>query len=261
MKKISYLILALLTGVLFISCRDSLSDVYSGPVGLHFSEGTSKSEVVLGGAEYKDVTIPFGTLKGIGSSASVSLVVDTANSTAVEGTQFTILQNPVSLSSGSTGGSFTVRILESGASSDAKKAVFKLSSSEIENAIFDQTYTLDMSLFCPVSSFVGDFSYAGFLGTSSSLQIEEGTEANTLYIKNWISSSYPIKLTYDTDGNVTFTAQETGYVHPTYGMITINPTPGVTSTFNTCTRTLTLYATYTVAAGSFGAKVETFTGN
>lgn len=260
MKKISYLILTLLTGVLFISCRDSLNDVYSGPEGLHFSEGTSKAEVVLGGSEYKDVTIPFGTLKGVGSSASVSLVVDTANSTAVEGTQFTILQNPVSLSSGSTGGAFTVRILESGASSDSKKAVFKLSSSEIGNAIFDQTFTLDMSLFCPVSSFVGNFAYTGFLGTASP-QIEEGTEANTLYIKNWIDSSYPIKLTYDTDGNITFAAQSTGYVHPTYGMITINPTPGTTSTFNTCTRTLTLYATYTVSAGSFGAKVETFTGN
>lgn len=260
MKKLSYIFLTLITAVLFTAWRESMSENYNGPSELHFSNGLSASEVIVEGSGSKEVKVPFGLLKPVDGTHSVSLVVDTKNSTAVEGKDFQIVENPVELKSGAADGFFTVKILEKGATSAGKKVVFSLSSPTIGNAVFDQSYTLNMALFCPVSKFVGKFNYSGEFFDPFEVEIVEDTKSNTLIIKNFAVPGNSLKLTYDNTGKINFASQATGYVHKTYGMVTISPTKGKQSTFNSCTRELTLYGTYTVAAGSFGDFVEVFKG-
>lgn len=261
MKKISYLLLILLLGFTVIACRENLSDVYSGESKLHFSKGLSSDQVIVGGTQVKEMKIPFGTLKGVSGSHKVSLVLDKENSTAVEGVDYDIDTNPIELTNGKFSGEFTVKLYEKAASSTKKKAVFKLSSPTLSNAIFDQTYSLGISLFCSVKeSFVGNFAYNGFLGAKDIKIVEHPTKEKTLLIKDLGAVGKDIELTYDYEGNINFVKQETGYVNPTYGMVSIEPAKNKQSTFNTCTRELTLHANYTVAAGTFGDKIEKFIG-
>lgn len=261
MKKLSYLLALLMLGFTLVACRESLSEEYDGESLLHFSNATTRNEVVLEGSVLKEVTIPFSTIKELSSNQKVTLVVDQANSTAVEGVDFDIVTKTVDVPSGKAGGEFVIKLYESAAGTTKKIAVFKLKSDGIKNAVFDQSYKLAISLFCPISSFVGSFTCTSQLfDTPFDVNIVEGPEPGTLLIKDFLESNYDIKLNYDLEGNITFDAQETGYVHSNYGMISIRPAAGKKSTFNTCERTLTLNANYFVSAGTFGDKVEIFTG-
>lgn len=260
MKKLSYLLALLILGFTLVGCRESLSDEYDGEPFLHFSNATTKNEPVLGGSVFKQVTIPFSTIKELSSNQKVTLVVDQANSTAVEGVDFDIVTKTVDVPSGKAGGEFVIKLYESAAGATKKIATFKLKSDGIKNANFDQVYKVAMWFFCPVPSFVGDFGYKGFNGNYD-VQIVEGTKPRTLLIKDFFGvSGYDLELDYDFEGNITFKPQETGEIHQTYGMIKIKQVAGKKSTFNTCTRELTLHANYFVEAGSFGDKKEEFTG-
>lgn len=259
MKKLSYFLALLILGFTFVACRESLNDGYEGEPFLHFSNATTRNEAVIEGSGFKEVTIPFSTIKQLDGSRKVVLEVDQANSTAVEGVDFDIVTKTVDVPSGKAGGEFIIKLHESAASTTPKIAAFKLKSDGIKNATFDQSYKLSISLFCPITSFVGNFGYVGFF-SSFDVQVVEGTKPGTLLIKDFLADYYDIELNYDLEGNITFNTQETGFVHPDYGMISIRPAAGKKSTFNTCERKLTLNANYFVSAGTFGDKVEVFTG-
>lgn len=157
MKKIAFLIFASLI-FLLNSCKDE-AEVYDGQSYLHFNKGVSGDATVTGGSGSNTVNIEFGTVAPLSGASQVKLVVDTNVSTAVEGTDFQILNQNVTVNAGEIGGKFQVKLLETGATLTPKLIVFKLQSSSIPNATFDQTYILTYKKVCP-SALAGTYQYS-----------------------------------------------------------------------------------------------------
>jgi hypothetical protein len=156
MKKIAFLILAFF--VFFLnSCKDDAA-VYEGDPYLHFNQGARGTAVVTAGTGSNTVDVEFGTIQALSGSAQVKLIVDTSVSTAVEGTDFQIVNQNLTVNAGQINGKFQVKLLEAGAVEAGKVIVFKLQSSSIPNATFDQTYTLTYKKACL-------FSVTPFSGT------------------------------------------------------------------------------------------------
>lgn len=245
-------------GILFsaFSCaEDELPNpTYGGDSLLNFDKSTASSETVVTGQADKIVDISFGTIKAVSNNAQVKLVLDTQNSTAVEGVDFVVVQNPLDLAAGQNTANFKVKIIEASATVIPKVAVFKLQSSSIGNAVFNQSYTLSMSLTCPPSTFVGNFQYTtGFWqDPNSSWVIQEvAGQANTMKIVDFLDPGNDLVFKYNDAGVVTFDTVDTGYIYGTYGMVKIRMSTDATkvSTIDFCSRKLTIYANYFVTAG------------
>lgn len=272
MKKSLKLSIFLALAVAFSSCKQD--DVYyEGDPYLFFNKGESGDAFVQQGGTYNDVTIDYGAMRGVDGNNEVSIVVDKPNSTAQEGVQFQLLNNGKSqIGNGANSGKFTVRILEAGNSATAKHAVFRLKSPSIGNAQYNQTYTLNMSLKCPVSNFVGNFknNEAYWYDPNNIFEIVESTTVdNQLLIKDFWDSGKDFILNYDPETLVvTIPEQSTEYTYVGGGynsVVWVRPSTVTSevSTFNTCTRKLTLYVNYylkTNPSVGFGNQKEAFSG-
>jgi hypothetical protein len=249
MKKIAFLILASFI-FLLNSCKDE-AEVYEGnPPALHFNKGVRGEATVTQGTGSTTVNIDFGTIQALSGASQVKLVVDTSVSTAVEGTDFQIVNQNMTVNPGQIGGQFQVKLLEATATVEAKVIVFKLQSSSIANATFDQTYILQYTKSCP-------FSITPFSGTytvtsdtwedyqpGDQITVQQGPAANQFkilannnpYISNG-GTAYML-VTVATNGNVVVTSNEpfnyggslgavavsgTGKVNFCTGAIEINP--------------------------------------
>lgn len=177
------------------------------------------------------------------------------------------MDNPVELKSGAADGFFTVKILEKGATSAGKKVVFSLSSPTIENAVFDQEYTLTVSLTCPVSGFYGEFTNTAswWNNPGGSFDIVAGTSPNQMLVKDFWDLGKDLVFNYNPETFVvTFPDQNTGYFSSdNNGYIWCKQSTDATkiSKFNPCTRQLTLYVNYYIPnVGGWGNQTETFVG-
>lgn len=266
MKKLSYIVLLLLSSFLIYSCREEVA-VYDGEPLLHFNEKTAGEVIIASGDVQKDIVITYGTIAAVNGSHQVKLVVDTEKSNTVEGKDYIIINNGTDeLTTGERTGSFTVRVLESGASATPKTTVFKLQSATVKNAVFNQEYTLVTSLKCPIEVFVGNtqFDYAGWWnGTGTFEIVHSTTEANTLLIKDFGNVGTDLKVKYDPETFVvTIPDQYSGY-STSQGQIWAKPSTDATqvSSLSTCSRTMKLYINwYIPGVGSYGNKLEDFKG-
>lgn len=267
MKKIVYFVFLIILSITAVSCSDPEPDIYVGDSLLNFNKGTSTNAFVVSGTGYSDNLISYGTIKPVTGTHQVKLVLDQANSTAVQGVDFQILNSSDELVSGEVGGNFTIRILEAAATQVPKVAVFKLESGSLSKAIFDQTFTMNMSLTCPISGFVGDFTntQSWWYSPGGVFTVEESTTANQLLVKDFWDAGIDLVLNYNPDTFVvTIPQQNTGYFVSTYnGYIWARPSTDASqvSSFNPCTRVITLYINYYIPnVGSYGNKIEAFTG-
>lgn len=266
MKNRFIYIFTLILGLTVLSCREQeTGKLYEDEQLLQFYEKTSSSVAILAGTGNQEVVIKFGTLKPVTSTQTVTLVAD-PTSTAIEGVNYVVVKGTDELTSGEVNGEFIVRILEAGSTPALKTAKFKLSSS-IANAVYNDLYTLTMSKTCPTSYFLGtgDFDNTGWWLGSGTVTVEQGAAANALVIKNYFEPGYDFTITYDSANKVTFTDQDTGYFHPTYGAnirARVKQTAtSAESTIDKCTRTVNVTVNFYIpGVGSFGDKVETFTG-
>ncbi len=265
MKNIFYLLMGCL---LFFACKDADADIYEGDSMLNFNKGVSGNGFVVNSQTYSDYKISYGSVKAVQSNHSVKLVFDASKSTAVQGTDFEILNNGTDeLSAGEVGGEFTIRIYKASAIQSGKTAVFNLQSGSLMNAGFDQTYTLNMSLTCPVTGFVGNFTNteAWWNNPGGSFEIVQSTVANQLLVKDFWDAGKDLVLNYNpTTFVVSVADQNTGYLVAQYnGYIWAKPSTDAAqvSTFNPCTRQMTLYINYYIpSVGSYGNQVEKFVG-
>ncbi|MDR6405331.1 MULTISPECIES: hypothetical protein [Chryseobacterium] len=265
MKNFSKIIFLFIT-VLLASCKQEEEAYYDGDSFVQFNKGTTANAFVVAGSTSSDFDINYGVLKGVEGSHQVKLVFDQAKSTAILGTDFQIVNGTDELSTGETMGKFVVKLLESGAVQSGKKAVFRLESSSLPIAAFNNEFTLDISLTCPISYFVGDFTNTETwwnAGPGGTYQIVESTVANQILVKDFWDIGIDLVLNYNPETFVvSVPEQETGTLHPTYGMIKAKASTDATliSIFNPCTRKLTVYMNYFVTAGTFGNQKEVLQG-
>ncbi|MCD0454062.1 hypothetical protein LPB85_01225 [Chryseobacterium sp. LC2016-27] len=268
MKTINYLFL--LFFCFAISCTNE-EIYYEGESFLHFPTASS-DQMIQQGSVQKDVQIEYGTVSKVSGDAEVKLIVD-PTSTAKEGVDFQIIKgtdNP----NGKFNGTFTVRLLESGASSVAKRAVFKVQSSTIKNSIINfQTYTLTMSLKCAATLMNANFkNTTAFWNTPAgfNFDIVQSSATNELRIKDFLDTGRDLVLKYDPETYiVTVPTVYTGsnYSAAPYAgtQIWIRPSTDATqvSFFNPCTKTLTVNANYYLNGTNvgYGNQKEVFVGN
>lgn len=251
MKKILFLFI----GLLFFACSESEPDIYEGGSMLNFNKGTSRTEFVQLNSGSKDVEISYGAIKAVNGNHEVKLVFDAANSTAVEGTDFQILDGNDDLASGEVGGSFKLRLIEP-AIGDIKTAVFKLQNSTIPFAGFDQVYTLNWKVQCFISDFLG--ANGSFLNTGfwvdpatqvpTTIEIDQA-QPGKMFIKDFFEPGRDFVLSYDDTGSITFEPQFTGWVYNYQGTpyqvyVRMNPDPTKYSIADFCYRTMKLETIY-----------------
>ncbi len=102
----------------------------------------------------------------------------------------------------------------------------------------------------------GKFTSAMF-GASWDMILEFSPATKTYRLSDLIEEGYDYLFTVAENGVITQspkTAVQTGYMHPTYGMISYQLQDG--SAYDAATDTYTFLLKYTVAAGSFGVKTE-----
>ncbi|MGO4708825.1 hypothetical protein AB4Y90_06835 [Chryseobacterium sp. 2TAF14] len=150
MKKIFSIFLLASLFLAINSCKDAEEAIYEGESLLHFDKIEQNAYVRLstGNADY---LVTYGVLKNVTSNHNVELVFEPAKSTAVLGTDFTIVEGTDVLSAGTAVGDFKINVKESAATA-GKKAVFTLKSSSLGMASFDQEVVVNFNLACPIDS-------------------------------------------------------------------------------------------------------------
>ncbi|MEI3788292.1 MULTISPECIES: hypothetical protein [Chryseobacterium] len=267
MKTINYLFILLFCFT--VSCTNDAIH-YEGESYLHFITSGS-DQFVEQGIGQKDVNIPYGTISTVSGDNEVKLVVD-PSSTAKEGVDFQIVKgtdNP----SGKNNGMFTIRLLESGASVNAKKATFTLQSGTIKNAIIDyQSYTMVMSLKCSATLMNANFkNTVAFWNTvNGNYDIVQSSTTKQLKVKDFLDTGVDLVLDYNPDTYiVTVPDQYTGskYGSAPYAGAEIwvkqSTDAAQISSFNPCTKILTVYANYYLkgTTAGYGNNQERFVGN
>lgn len=265
--------------VVSTSCSPDEEKFYEGEPYLFFNKGEKQSVLILQGSNHRDVPISVGTLKPVSGSHQVKLVVDKAKSTAVEGVDFQLPNNGVfTITEGQVSADGIVRVLESGATTTPKIAVFKIQSSTIGNATFKQEFALSMSLTCPVSYFVGNGIFknteAYWMAPAGQnyTVVDAGIAADgshQLKIKQFWDDGSDVLLTYDPETfEVHVPIQPTGYQQSaTQFAYAMDANNGAKSSFNPCTRVMTLNIFYhtrnaagTTINGQYGNGTEVFVG-
>lgn len=218
MKIFKYLSIPIFALMLF-SCEEREDAVYEGDNFVSFAATSSEATVVKGSTS-KEVTISYTTLSEAKANTDVKISVDTNNSTAIEGTDFKIINATDNLAAGQKVGKFRIQLYESGASETPKVITFKISSPTVPNAIFNQTHELKYSLECPfnISVFSGTYkvvtdSWQDY-SPGALITVQQGPSANQFkilannnpYILN-ASTAYMI-VTVANDGSATVSANQ-----------------------------------------------------
>lgn len=269
MKTIKYLAIAMLSFTLVNCSTDDKGErAYGGSANVNFlNQGQAKNVFVLAESGFTDTVIEIGTLAAVSGTHTVTLVPDAANSTAVEGVDYEILTPTDELSNGESTGSFTVRFFEEGASQEAKTVVFTLQSATLPNTTYNNIQIVNVSLTCPIETFIGQFESNTYWTGPSVNEISLDDSDNTMKIEGFFTDNNT-DLIFSYDPNtyvVTVPQQQTGFFYQGNPNQEVYARPsvaaGLVSSFNPCSRVLTLHINYWVpGVGSFGDKVEVFTG-
>lgn len=268
MKKIFAIFAIIAISFSITSCRGEGERVYGGDSQLLFNAPRNTGNaLVLQGTGSADYKLTFGVVKPSDVDNQVTVEVDPTNTNAVEGVDYTIPSKTTTLQAGSSTGFFTIKLLEGGATQAGKKIAFKIKSATLQNAGFNQDFTLIVNLTCPVSAFVGNFNYTGnyWNNPNTPFKIVNSTVANQLLVKDFFDIGFDLVLNYDPATYVVTipAGQSTNNVDSRYGLILATQSSDTSqiSKFNPCTRKMDLYIKYYVDAGSFGNKQESFVGN
>ena len=141
---------------MFLACNEYENLAYDGDSQLLFSaEEQIATQEQAGPGDY---LITYGVTKKVEADHSVELVFDQAKSSAVLGTDFTIVRKTDVLPSGATFGNFQINITKAAAQAK-KEAVFTLKSNTLANANFNKEVIVKFRINCP-SALQGTYQYS-----------------------------------------------------------------------------------------------------
>lgn len=152
-KNINSIVLAisLLLTFSIMSCSVDEAPMYEGESLLHFNQGNSTTAFVQLNTGSQHYNVTYGVTNEVSSEHSVQLVFDQSKSTAILGTDFTIVKGIDDLKPGEVIGDFVILVTEAAATA-GKKAVFTLQSSTIPYASFKQEQEVTFKLSCPLDN-------------------------------------------------------------------------------------------------------------
>ena len=264
MKKLLSVIKILLLISVLLSCsKDDGDPIADSDALLQFTQDSAEVLVPKGSSDV-EYTLEYRVAKQSSSDATVTLTVDAVNTNAVYGTDYIIVNQTNVLEAGTLTGTFKIKLLEAGATQTGKSITFKINSPTLNNAIVNQSFLLNMSLVCEISSFVGSFNYVGWWDATGVYNIIESPVQNELLIKNWLKAGIDLKVSYDANHIITFVPQSSSVTYPTtnkYYTVRMSEDLDKISSFDPCTREMKLYVNWYVPGfAEMGDKTETFTG-
>ncbi|MCX8532189.1 hypothetical protein [Chryseobacterium luquanense] len=150
MKKIlNYFLLASVVTLFVVSCKPDDEPYFEGESLLHFDR------VAQTGADGV-YSVTYGVTSPVSADHNVTAQFNQARSTAVLGTDFTIVENTSVLKSGNVLGGFKINITKAAAVAK-KQAVFTIKSSTLNNASFKQEVVVQ---FACQSLLAGTYQYS-----------------------------------------------------------------------------------------------------
>lgn len=265
MKKIS-VIATIFSAVIFIAGCKKDDGITTAPLEVHFSGSAATYYVENSASSVYNIPVSLTALSNTDVSVSVSV---TSPTNAIDGQQYTLASNTISIPAGQGIGNVQVKGIFAGyAGNRVDTLKFKISSSSVNASVFDTTYTLVLKKYCPVS--ITDLS--GVYANSNDVEPDPwgpyntsivnanaytGVTSDTIRIDNFFDyGGYVlVKLDYSDPSNFKATVldgQNTlGLVHPTYGTILVR-SGGQTGSFSACDQTFDIKFNLYVSAGSFG---------
>ncbi|MBW3520815.1 hypothetical protein [Chryseobacterium sp. NKUCC03_KSP] len=273
MKKIIFLLGIFLTFAI-VACSPEEEVFYEGDPYVHFLKDKGDA-FVFADQTYRDVDVEFGTVQTVSGNPDVKIVYDPVNSTAVEGVDFQILNGGSgTVPDGQAIGKFTIRILKAAATQAGKVANFKIKSSVFGNNLDFQKYSLTMSLTCSDAVFIGTGKFKNNIAwwtgdTTAVLDVVKSTPDGgneQLRVKNFWDNGDDLVVYYNpTTFAVTIPDQFTGYTYNSGGInapVWARPSTSAVSSYNPCTRRLTLKIYYYLKGTSYflADETEEFTG-
>lgn len=269
MKNIKCLLFGLLSfGLLNCSSEDDNGQVvFDGAPLLNFvNQGGEQQVFVISNTVSIIQDINIGTLLPVTGSHTVKLIPDLVNSTAVLGQDYAILNDTFVMENGQTNGSFKVEFFKEFAKQEGKKIFFTLES-DLPKAVFNSRHTVNVNLACPVEALEGAFGsntfwYGAYAEHTilQPLRFDPNTgdrlPSNQLIVKDfWFENMTPptgnstiaprdFVLNFDKNYAITGLANtNTGRLNGG-GQIRVFLTQNRPSSFNACTRTITLNLTF-----------------
>lgn len=182
-KLFNYFLYASLVTIFVVSCKPEEEPYFDGEPLLHFDR-TEQS--VPDGVS----PVTYGTTNAVNSDHTVSLVFNQAKSTAILGTDFTIVENSDVLKSGSSRGGFDINVTKAAAIAK-KKAVFTMTNSSLTKATFNQE--VNVSFACASSlGGVHEFSTTNFFSPDTGVVVPGPVTGTVTFTASATSGEYTI---------------------------------------------------------------------
>jgi hypothetical protein len=251
-----------------ISCKkESLK--YEGPVLAHFNGVEGSYFVDEAGEEF---SIPIGITKPNDADVTVTIKVNTEESSAVEGEDFTFQSKEITFKAGEVLSDLVVLGNFEGLD-EPKTIVLEIESSD-KSAQFNQTYTLDIQRFCPFvrDDFVGLYAFGSewwFSDDNGPLLDDEGNpiteeveaiadpeDENAIIFLDLYEPGFNIKVVLnasDKSNFVTSVAKQDAWIYPGIGTIFL---VGGSGKFSACDKTLSYETKHGLPDGRFFTGVE-----
>lgn len=263
MKKFFILLVSVAS---FVSCSDVDGVTYNGgSTYLAFEASTYNLPVVVNSSSTVDLKFVASSKSNVARTYNLSVVTEESNADPLTYSVPATLTIPAN----SYEGIVTITGTDNGLLDFViKKLVIEVSGLNATESTDTEKITVNVYEVCPlvIDDFVGAFDSTTFWLGSATVDIIEGTAANTLEIVDFFEDSATAPnfvLNYDADNNVTFTDRNTGFYSTVNGgfiWVRMAPVASGTSKIDPCTNKITLWATYYIPnVGSYPVAQEVFT--
>ncbi|MEA3503660.1 MAG: hypothetical protein U9R32_00470 [Bacteroidota bacterium] len=246
-KHIITLSLLFATALLFNACEEDSSDFeYNGEALVSFAVETQGIYYVTD-AEGNADTIKAYINKPASKDLTFSVIVD-ESSTAVEGTDFNLESNTITIKKGEVEGIIVVKGIYSALPDCATKVVnLKLTSDAAE---YDNIYSLSLNKFFPfvITDFEGSFTVNDDTDDPYNVSVTIG-EGNNLTANGIWGMDADITLEMDPDNFSVNIAEQLLFEHSTYGNVYIKSNSA--GSFKSCDNSLDLNFKVYADAGTF----------
>jgi hypothetical protein len=238
-NKFKILVLALFA-VVFVSCLDdSVTDFGKGPIVVQFPS-TEASQNFLqdgSGAVYEfEVPVQYfgGNNTPLNEDVSLTVAINSAKSTAVEGEEFSLPETQFTIPAGTNTANVVLKV-NSGSldSSDPKVVALEIIDSSQKASSNKNIILLTLQAICP-SALAGNFTYANGNGRSVTVT-ETGSGTYSVSADNAFTGEYSINIS-DVCDNITITG---GFLQDNFG-IAVSGNGTVSNSGNTITLNYTV---------------------
>lgn len=236
----------------FVAC--SSDDDFTPPNYVTFAQVTALSdEIAVAVDETGSETVELTVLTGNTTGSARTFGINVLESSTLDPSTYSI---PETVTVPANTNEATVSIEIEGSGIDNAGDVLMVELVGEQGVFTGEPLTINVGKVCqfdPAGTYVDD---SWFYEEEVPAEIVAGAAANQYVVKEPFAAGVDVTFTVNDDLTITVPTQ-TGWVHPTYGNVSVQGQAG--SAVSPCTGTITLVLKHFVPEGSFGTGAEVFT--